>query len=124
MAMHKQENDKVHSVVTLSGFKHTMGGFTISRDHVVQVEMPEHFTTEDIQRFRIDAERLAARLRESPEEMKAFLDTAIQGDIRQAQQIAQKLKLTEEDFSAQGGGLIGLIIVGIILLIVLAGEAR
>ena len=124
MVMRKQENDKVHSVVTLSGFKHTTGGFTISRDHVVRVEMPEHFTTEDIQRFRNDAELLTARLRESPEEMKALLDTAIQGNIRQAQQIAQNLKLTEDDFSAQGGGLIGLIILGIIILIALEGEAR
>ena len=96
---------KVQGVVGLEGFPYTSGGFNLSAERIVRFEMPSNFTAEGIQHAQKDFEMVAAMLRDNPEEMRALLDAVVQNRLSQAQEIAEKLGISEHKFQAQGGGL-------------------
>lgn len=101
---------RLQALIGLSGFKNTIEGFPISRDHTFQLELPQSFTAEDIQRMRKDAEGLASLLRNYPDEMQAFVQAVSQGKFGEARKVAQKVGLTEENFVSQGGGLFWVVV--------------
>ena len=48
--------NRIEAVVGLSGRGRRVGGFAVSLDEILRIEVPEHFTPEGIERMRRDFE--------------------------------------------------------------------
>ncbi|MDP9372191.1 MAG: hypothetical protein M3Q65_06995 [Chloroflexota bacterium] len=89
--------------------------FATLLDNIGRLELPQQFSPEDLQRAQRDGEILAGKRRDSPTEMAALLTTIVQRKGHGTRQAVEQLGLTEEQVSAQGGGLMWLVVVAVLL---------
>ena len=101
--------------ICLTGLEQTKGGFSTSTDYVRHIKLPLKFEAEDVQRARKDCEILAKKLQADPERIVTLLAAAQGNDVTKAQQIAQEIGLTEEEFAKSGGGLMWLVVIAVLL---------
>jgi hypothetical protein len=115
MATNKQAASNLQAVVHLEGLKQTKGGFEISTDCVRRLEIPAEVTQLDIQRAQRDCEILGAMLRNNSKEALELISAIQRGKLDDAKRVARKIGLTEPEFSEQGGGLMWLVVIGVLL---------
>jgi hypothetical protein len=98
--------EKVHAVVGLTACEGKTGGFSVSTDRVLRIELPRQFTEKDLEVMHKDFQQLAALLKDRPKDMASFFNASLNHKIREANGAAKKLGLREEEFTAEGGGII------------------
>lgn len=101
---------RLHVVAGLAGVVGMRGDFRSISDHIQRLEIPRDIKREDAERAQRDCEILAARLRDHPEEMSALLRNLQEGNLTEAHETVKKLGLTEDDFVAEGGGALWMLI--------------
>jgi hypothetical protein len=92
----------VHAVIGLTGLARESGGFPVVQERLVRFELPPAFDSEI---FRRDSELLAEIASQNAESFAYLHDCAIRNDFGEARRIANQIGLTEERFSAEGGGM-------------------
>ena len=108
------------ATLSLAGIKSRLGGFDVSSENKIQIELPKTHTKSDVARAQKDCEILGAILKSQPERVVELLQAARSNEREKAQKLARELGLAEEAFQAQEGGLVGLVIV-ILLIMIVAG---
>jgi hypothetical protein len=101
--------------VCLSGFEEARGDFTTSHSQCRGLRLPEHFTPEHIKRAQKDCEILGEKLRTHPAEVTAILDSILANKFDHARRMAHEIGISEESFVEQGGGLLWLVVVAVLL---------
>ena len=101
--------------VCVTGFEQGKGDFLVSTNLCRSLKLPEGLKAEDVQRVQRDCEILAGILRDNSEEASALLQNIIENKMERAKEISSKLGLTEEEFAKQGGGLMWLVVVVVLL---------
>ena len=102
-------------VIGSIGRSHEADGLSVETDHLNRVRMPEHFTAEDVARIATDYELLAKMMRERPSEMGDLLDAHCRRDHEESRRLASDLNLSEENFVAQGGGIIWGVVAAVVI---------
>jgi len=105
-----------HGVVGLAGFQQTIGDFPISTNDVFRIQLPQQFTSEDLDRMQTDFQLLADVLRLQRNRFNDLLAARMQNQKEVATMIAKELGLTEEESQAHGGG----ILLGVVAIVVTA----
>lgn len=83
--------------------------------HTGRFEFPPDFPPEGVRRAQVDAEIIATKLRDNPDEMRALLQAVGTGQGEEAHRLVGELGLTESDFQKQGGGILwGVVIIGVL----------
>ena len=98
--------EKTHGVIGLTGCECKTGGFSVSTDRVLKVELPQQFTEKDVGVMQKDFEELGDLLERYPKEIAEFFNASLKHNIRAAHEQAKKLGLGEEEFTTSGGGII------------------
>ena len=98
--------ETVQAIVGLTGCEGTTGGFSVSTDRVVRLELPRQVTEYDLGVMQKDFELLASLLKDHPAEMVSFFNASLNHHVRTAFETAKRLGLREEQFIAKGGGII------------------
>lgn len=99
-----------------------VGSFNTAVDHAVRIAVPKAFTARDLAKFRRDCEIFLERLQANPKDFQDFLKEASAGNFSAAQNIAKRIRITEEDFEREGGGWV--VVVLIIVFLLIAHEAK
>ena len=107
--------DKLQGIVGITGLERQAGGFFTSKDRIGRIDIPTSFGPEDLQRAQRDCEILAEKLRDQPGEMASLLEAITHNKFDEAHRMIGQLRLTEQEFSSQGGGLYWLVVVGVLL---------
>lgn len=102
------ENKGTQLMLGITGMEGQLGGFSTVTDVLLKLQAPATFAPSDIKRIARDCEVLKQRLDKDPGAMCEFLTLVVEGRFAEAHPLAKKLKLTEEDFAAQDGGLLWL----------------
>ena len=105
--------------VGIAGATKPLGGLGLSMDRVVNLELPEAFTTKDMARMQKDLEVMAGKLRDHPEDMRVLLHACVNNDLENARSIAAKHGISEKEFSKAGGGLLWLVVGAVALGVLL-----
>jgi hypothetical protein len=101
--------------VTLGGLERDVSDINTLLRHSGRLEIPREFPSEGIARAQVDAEILAQKLRENPEEMRQLVDAVIGGRGPEVQRLMSELAVAESDFQAAGGGIFwAIVIVGVL----------
>ena len=109
-----------HGVIGLTGASvKKIGGFSVSNDHIVRLEMPQTFKGEGIQRAINDLDILSKIFSEHPEESGELFDAVMQNRMADAMKIVDQIGLREENFIKDGGGCAWLVAVAVGVAIVL-----
>src|SRR5271157_3807730 len=96
--------------IGLMGLEGELGSFKTMGDTVLTIQIPASFNHSHIQRMLRDCETLKAKLDNHPEEMAELLSHVAAGRFSEGRELAQKLKLTEEEFVSKDGGLFWVLI--------------
>jgi hypothetical protein len=102
------KNGSTQLTFGLTGIEQRVGDFETATEVVLKVRAPASFKASDMKRMSRDCDLLKQRLDENPNEMGELLSLVIAGRLQDARPLAKRLKLREEDFAAQGGGLLWL----------------
>jgi hypothetical protein len=94
----------------IKGIEGQRGDLDTISDLTLHIQAPPSFKVLDIRRVAKDCEILKQKLDENPKEMGKFLSLIVAGRFQEAQPLAEKLGLTEEEFATQEGGLVWLAI--------------
>jgi hypothetical protein len=100
-----------------------IGDFPTSITYSHHLALPEVFKSRDIQLAQRDCEILGRILQSRSEDMLALLESVGKNKITDANQIASKLGLSEEEFARQGGGWFFLLVI-LVICIIAAGAAH
>ncbi|MFF1613244.1 hypothetical protein ACFVYA_36225 [Amycolatopsis sp. NPDC058278] len=103
----------------ITDYAYDAQGLAMSTDHLTRVRLPEQFAAEDIARMRTDFELLAKAMRDHPSEMALLLGAHCSKDAAVSRRIADELGLSEDNFKAQGGGIIWGVVAAAVLCDVL-----
>jgi hypothetical protein len=80
-----------------------------------QLDVPQRFKREHIQRAQKDCEILGEILRDKPDEAQSLLDDVLAGKIADAKKRAKELGLSEDNFISKGGGIFWIIVIVVVL---------
>jgi hypothetical protein len=97
------------AVVGLTGLETNIDGVVVSSERLMRLQLPDKFTSEQMDRIRSDLAILAETASEKPDEWMAFQNAALARDPAAAR-LGDELGLTEDKMLARGGGLILLVI--------------
>jgi hypothetical protein len=111
----KQAGSKLQAVVQLMSVEEVKGDLATSTDYVRRLAVPTKFTKQDIERARKDCEILAGKLQGHSDDMVTLLNAISEGRVEDAKQKARELGLEEHEFVAQGGGLMWLVVIAVLL---------
>lgn len=109
-------------IAGITGHTSKAGSFNLEVDRIIRMAVPKTFKSSDIAKFRRDCEIFLQRLQDSPKGFQDFLKEASAGNFGAAQAIAERVKITEEDFEREGGGWVVVVLIVVFLLI--AHEAK
>jgi hypothetical protein len=84
-------------------------------NHIAQLQVPQQFSPEDLQRAQRDCEILAQKLRDRPDEMTALLEGIVKNKGQGMRHELENLGLTEDQARAEGGGFLWLIVLVVLL---------
>jgi hypothetical protein len=98
-------DDTLTLVCGFVGVARSDHAFPMSMDRVNRVRLPSRFAPEDIERIRIDFELLAGLFRDHPDEMASLLESYVRKDATASRSVAASLGISEDTFTAQGGGI-------------------
>jgi len=105
----------IRASVKLSGLHSSKGGFEILSDVERHIDLPDRFGPAELERCRNDCELLSHKLGADPALAIRLLQALRHPDPAQARAIAQQLGIVEERFQAEGGGLMWLVVVVVLL---------
>jgi hypothetical protein len=105
----------LNCVVQVGSFQAKKGDFSIATDYVRRLAVERPLNADDLKRVQRDCEILAIKLRDKPEEIATILQEIFANDLDRARQVAQRIGLTEQEFTKEGGGLMWLVVVVILL---------
>jgi hypothetical protein len=80
-----------------------------------KLDIPQHFTREDVAVAAKDAELLHRRIISNPDDFTELLNSITGGDSKKCQGLVRSLRLTEQDFKDDGGGIVWLVVVAVLL---------
>ena len=101
--------------VCLTGLEQTKGGFSIFADQVRHLKLPQDFAIGDIQKAQRDCEILGKILQSNSKDVHVILSYLLQNDIESAKKVCRQIGITEGDFVNQGGGLMWLVVIVVLL---------
>jgi hypothetical protein len=107
--------------IRLGGLRRRVSDIDALLSHSGRFEIPSDFPVEGIRRAQVDAEIIAAKLRDNVDEMRELLQAYLMGDNRTVQRLIRELGLSESDFQEQGGGIFWVVV--IVGVLCCAGEA-
>lgn len=110
----------VQVVVGVSGYRVESGGYGVTGERFVRVDLPPTVTEEHIALMQKDFAIMAEIAQQHPKDLTALQNAMIRHDFNTATRLAGKIGLTEEQLAARGGGQIG---VAVGILVVLAATA-
>ena len=110
-------------IVGLSELPAPVSGFKIVTDRVAHIAVPGTFTAKDLGKLRRDCELLRDRIEKNPRKMQALVQHGLAGDEQAVADLAEELKLREEDFEKEGGGWIW-VIVALACCLLLRGDTK
>jgi hypothetical protein len=111
----------VQAVIGLTGLPGESGGFRLMQERVVRFELPNAFDSEI---FRRDSELLAEIASQNAESFAYLHHCAIRNDFGEARRVANQIGLTEERFSAEGGGFwVWIAAAAVFLAVAAAGDS-
>jgi hypothetical protein len=94
-----------------------LGSSNATTDELIRLAAPKSFSAKDLAKMRQDCEILLDRSKKSAGDFQALVTAGLSGDLNKAGELATKLKLREEDFENEGGGVILVILVIAIVLL-------
>lgn len=107
--------DTVTLICGIVGLDRGDHAFPMSMDKVNRVRLPSRFGPEDIQRIGTDFEILAGMFRDHPEEMARMLESYARKDAAASRKMAESLRISEETFTSQGGGIFWGVVAGLVV---------
>lgn len=107
--------------IKLGGLERRVSDLNARLSHSGRLEFPSDFPIDGIRRAQVDAEILGEKLRDSPEEVRALLQSFVAGRSSEAERLIKELGLTEADFQSRGGGIFWVVV--IVGVLCCAGEA-
>lgn len=105
----------IRASVRLSGVPSSKGGFDILSDVERHIDLPRQFGPAELERCRNDCELLSGKLGADPALSLELLEALRSHDLAHARRVAHQLGIVEEHFQAEGGGLIWLVVVVVLL---------
>lgn len=105
----------IQATVKLSGFAGNKGGFSVLADLARQMDIPKQFHLDDIKRAQRDCEILAEKLKNNPKEAMELFQSIVDNKIDDARRLSGKIGIDEQKFIDQGGGLMWLVVVVVLL---------
>jgi hypothetical protein len=119
----KNKGSGTQLILGMTGMEAQLGSFGTVNDASLKLRLPETFAPSDIKRIARDCEVLKQKLDNDPGAMRELLTLVVGGRFAEARSVAEKLKLTEEDFAADGGGLIWLAVAAAAAVLLWATDA-
>ena len=98
----------MQAVIGVSGYRVETAGVGVSGERFIRIEIPSAFTAEHIARMQRDLEHMAHLAQLHPREMVEPGNAATRHDFYTAGRVAERIGLTEAEFTARGGGQIGI----------------
>ena len=105
----------IKATVQLSGFAVSKGGFSVFTDLARHMDIPKKFHPGDIKRAQRDCEILAETLKNNPKEAAELFQCIVDNKLDEARQLSIKLGIDEQKFIENGGGLMWLVVIVVLL---------
>jgi hypothetical protein len=104
-------------IAGLSEINSKTGDFDTPYSEIVDIISPKNLTDKDFKKLLRDCEIILSRVKENPQQIQKLINLGLSGETLPMVKIKKELKLTEEDFTKEGGGWIWLLILLILLLL-------
>jgi hypothetical protein len=95
-------------VIGVTGHRVESGGYGVTGDRFVRIDVPQTVTEEHIALMRNDLAMMGEIAQKHPKDVTALQNAMIRHDFETATRLARKVGLTEEALAARGGGQVGL----------------
>ena len=97
-------------IIGINNLVRNEGGFEMNEDKIVRVPIPCDCGGENITKMGKDCEIFSKIVENFPDDMSDLFRQMSEGNWVEAQAIAKRMKLSEDDFIESGGGLLWLAI--------------
>jgi len=114
-------------VIGLTGNRVESGGFGVTGERFVRIDLPATVTEEHIGLMQRDLAIMAEVAQQHPKDLSALQNAMIRHDFATATRLARKVGLTEEQLRARGGGQVGIagaIVLGLLAVAIIEEAVR
>ncbi len=111
-------------MVTLKAPSKTVAGVNTTSHSTITLQLPTAFSSDDIEKSRNDVSILREIISEKKDDVTAMLNAVATNNMSEAKNLAHKCGISESNFVAGKGGIIGWVAAGVVLWLLLESEAH
>jgi hypothetical protein len=97
----------VQAVIGVTGYQVESGGYGVTGERFVRIDLPRTVTEEHIALMQKDLAIMAEIAEQHPKDLTELQNAIVRHDFHSASQVARRIGLTEEHLVARGGGQVG-----------------